>query len=222
MESLQRGRERLEHAGLRRFGLGFAQVLGPVGMQPWGAVRTAEDRRLPGRWLRKEFAVEKKVARATAYFCGLGLSELWLNGAKVGDAVLSPALAQYDKRVFYVTYDVTKQLRPGANAIGVVLGGGRFCSDRSKVYSGTVNAGWPKLLLQLRIEHADGSVSEVVSDESWRLTTDGPILSNGEFDGEEYDARKELGDWSKPGFNDSRWDSGADVCRLRRANSRRK
>ncbi len=181
------------------------KVLGPVGMQPWGEVRTAEDRCLTGRWLRKEFAVEKKVRRATAYFCGLGLSELWLNGAKIGEAMLSPALSQYDKRVFYVTYDVTKQLRRGANAIGAVLGGGRFCSDRSKVYAGTVNFGWPKMLLHLRIEHADDSVSDIVSDEFWKLTTDGPILSNGEFDGEEYDARKEFPNWSRPGFNDSAW-----------------
>jgi len=177
-----------------------ARVIGPVGMQPWGEPSTAEERRLPARWLRKEFAVEKRISRATVYFSGLGLSELYLNGEKVGDAVLSPAVSQYNKRVFYVTYDVTKQLHRGANAIGAVLGGGRFYSDRSKVYAGTVNFGWPKMILHLRIEHTDGSISEVVSDESWKLTTDGPILANGEFDGEEYDARKELGNWSKASF----------------------
>jgi alpha-L-rhamnosidase len=178
-----------------------AKVLGPAGMQPWGETAIPENRREPARWLRKEFAVEKKVARATVYFSGLGLSELYLNGEKIGDAVLSPALSQYDKRVFYVTYDVTKQLRHGANAIGAVLGGGRFYSDRSKVYAGTVNFGWPKMILHLRIENTDGSVNEIVSDESWKLTTDGPILSNGEYDGEEYDARRELGTWSKPGYS---------------------
>ena len=50
-----------------------------------------EDRRLPARLLRQEFTVEKKVQRATAYVRGLGLSELYLNGKKVGDHVLSPA-----------------------------------------------------------------------------------------------------------------------------------
>jgi alpha-L-rhamnosidase len=177
-----------------------AKVIGPVGMEPWGEPRTAEERRFPARWLRKEFAVEKKIKRATVYYSGLGSSELYLNGAKVGDAVLSPAVAQYDKRAFYVTHDVTKQLKRGANALGVVLGGGRFASDRSKVYAGTINFGWPKLLLHLRLEHTDGSVREVVSDESWKLTTDGPILTSGEFDGEEYDARRELKGWSKPGY----------------------
>jgi len=182
-----------------------AKVIGPAGMQPWGETRTAEGRRIAARWLRKEFSLDKPIKRATVSYSGLGSSELHLNGSKVGDEVLSPAASQYDKRVYYVTHDVTKQLRSGANAIGVVLGGGRFASDRSKVYAGTVNFGWPKLLLHLRVEYADGSLSEVVSDESWQLTVNGPILSAGEFDGEEYDARKELGAWSEPKYRDADW-----------------
>ena len=183
-----------------------ATVLGPVGMEPWDKPRTAEDRRLPARWLRKEFVVQKPVRRATVSYSGLGLSELYLNGRKVGDEVLSPALSQYDQRVFYVTHEVTSLLQTGPNALGVVLGGGRFCSDRSRVYAGTVNFGWPKLLLQLRLEHADGTISEVVSDETWKLTTDGPILANGEFDGEDYDARKEMPGWNRPGYPDRGWE----------------
>jgi alpha-L-rhamnosidase len=182
-----------------------AKVLGPVGMQPWGETQVPEDRRLPSRWLRKEFAVEKKLRRATVSVSGLGSSEVYLNGQKVGDHVLSPALSQYDRRVYYVTHDVTTQLRSGPNAIGAVLGGGRFYSDRSKIYTGTVNFGWPKLLLQLRLEYADRSVAEVVSDETWQLTTDGPIRSAGEFDGEDYDARMDLGDWSRAGYDATRW-----------------
>ena len=95
-----------------------ATNLGPVGMEPWGNVRTSESRRQPARWLRKEFTVRKKVQRATVSFSGLGWSELYLNGSKVGDHVLSPAFAQYNKRVFYVTYDVTKQLRRGEECDG--------------------------------------------------------------------------------------------------------
>jgi len=179
--------------------------LGPADMQPWGPVRTSESRRLPARWLRKEFAVDKGIARASVYLSGLGLSELFLNGRKVGDHVLSPGLTEYPKRVFYVTFDVTKQLRRGQNAMGVVLGNGRFYSPRSKVYAGMPSYGFPKLLLHLRLEHTDGSVSEIVSDESWKLTADGPIVANNEFDGEEYDARREFLGWSRPGFDDSNW-----------------
>jgi alpha-L-rhamnosidase len=80
----------------------------------------------PARLLRKDFRVDKKVARATAYFSGLGLSELYLNGQKVGDAVLSPGLTHYTSRVFYKTYDVTSLLRPGENVVGAILGNGRY------------------------------------------------------------------------------------------------
>lgn len=182
-----------------------ARKLGPVGMEPWGPVRTSESRRQPARWLRKEFDVDKAIKQGTVYLSGLGLSELYLNGRKVGDQVLSPGLTEYPKRVFYVTFDVTKQLRRGANALGVVLGNGRFYAARSKVYSGMPSYGFPKLLLHLRLEHTDGSVREVVSDETWRLTVNGPILANNEYDGEEYDARKEISGWSQPGFDGSQW-----------------
>lgn len=182
-----------------------AKRIGPVGMEPWGDVRSAESRVLPARYLRREFPIEMKIARATVSFCGLGLSELYINGKKIGDHVLSPAFAQYNKRQFYVTYDVTKDLRQGPNAMGVVLGNGRFYADRSRTYSGTMNFGFPKLLLNLRITYMDGTTTEIVSDLSWKLTADGPNLANNDFDGEEYDARKELNGWSEPSFNDSRW-----------------
>ncbi len=182
-----------------------ATNLGPAGMEPWGNVRNAEPRRQPARWLRKEFTAGKKVQRATVSFSGLGWSELYLNGGKVGDHVLSPAFAQYNQRVFYVTYDVTKQVQRGKNALGVVLGNGRYYADRSKIYTGTADFGWPKLLLQLRLEYADGSVADVVSDETWKLSTNGPIAANNDYDGEEYDARSAYRGWSRPGFYDQYW-----------------
>ncbi len=178
-----------------------ATVLGPAGMAPWGSPHVPEDRRLAARYLRKEFVANKPVARAVVSLAGLGLSELWLNGRKVGDAVLSPAFAQYDQRVYYVTYDVTHQLQAGSNTLGVILGNGRFYADRSKVYAGTVSFGYPKLLLNLRVDYTDGTAAEVVSDGTWQLTLDGPILANNDFDGEDYDARKELSNWSLPGLS---------------------
>lgn len=182
-----------------------AQKIGPAEMQPWTNPRTAEERRLAARQLRKDFTVEKKISRATVSFCGLGLSELYVNGEKIGDAVLSPAFAQYDKRAFYVTHDITENVRSGRNALGVILGNGRYYAARSKTYAGTVSFGWPKLLLNLRLEFTDGSSQEIVSDESWQLTSDGPILANNEFDGEDYDARKEFKGWSLPGFDARGW-----------------
>ncbi|HEY9175438.1 MAG TPA: glycoside hydrolase family 78 protein, partial [Verrucomicrobiae bacterium] len=188
-----------------------AKVLGPVGMPPWGEVSGSEDRRLAARMLRKEFEATKPVARATVYLSGLGLSELYLNGKKVGDHVLSPALSEYLKRVFYVTHDVTAQVKRGRNALGVWLGNGRYFAPRSTVPIGTTSYGFPKLLLQLEVDYADGTRETIVSDASWKLTTDGPILANNEYDGEEYDARKEMPGWATTGFDDSRWQAAQIV-----------
>src|ERR1039458_176487 len=134
-------------------------------MEPWGETRVPESRRQPARYLRKDFSVEKKITRATVSFCGLGLSELYLNGQKVGDAVCPPGFRHITSLSFKATNDVTKNLQRGANVLGVILGNGRFYADRSKVYAGTVSFGWPKLLLNLRLEYADGTGSEIVSDE---------------------------------------------------------
>lgn len=57
----------------------------------------------------------------------------------------------------------------------------------------------------LVVEYADGSRETFASDTRWKLTADGPIRSNNEYDGEIYDARKELGAWTHPGYDDSAW-----------------
>lgn len=179
--------------------------LGPVGMAPWGEIAGPENRRLPARMLRHEFTVGKKVKRATTYMSGLGLSELYLNGAKVGDEVLSPGLTEYPKTVFYVTHDVTGRVKRGRNCLGVWLGNGRYFAPRLGSPTSTRTYGYPKLLLQLALEFSDGTTTNIVSDESWRLTTDGPIRANNEYDGEEYDARLEMPGWARAGFKDSAW-----------------
>ncbi|HEY1686119.1 MAG TPA: glycoside hydrolase family 78 protein [Tepidisphaeraceae bacterium] len=164
-------------------------------------------RRLPARYLRKEFTAAKPIRRAMVYFSGLGSSELYVNGKKIGNAVLSPALSDYTKRVYYVTYDVTDSLKKGENALGVILGNGRFYAPRSNYPTHTVSYGYPKLLLQLQIEYADGSANTIVSDPSWHLSTNGPILANNEYDGEEYDARREMTGWSEPDYKEFNWNS---------------
>jgi alpha-L-rhamnosidase len=183
-----------------------AQDLGAYGMAPWGEVGFSQERWLPARMLRKQFETKSGVQRATVYLSGLGLSELYLNGAKIGDAVLSPGLTDYDKRVLYVTYDVTRKIAAGPNAIGLILGNGRYWAPRSVNPINTRSFGSPKARLQLEVEYADGTVTRVVTDESWKLSTDGPVRGNNEYDGEDYDARKEIRGWDRAGFDDSAWE----------------
>lgn len=182
-----------------------AKVLGPAGMEPWGKTLLPASRELPARLLRKDFTVEKQPVRATLYVSGQGISECEINGEKISDHVLSPALTEYDKRVVYVTHDVTSALKQGANAIGMHLGNGRFHAPRSKWFVMCRDFGVPRALSQLEIEYADGTRQVVASDASWKVSDNGPIVSNNEYDGEVYDASKEQTGWSAPGFDDSAW-----------------
>lgn len=168
--------------------------------------------RLAARYLRKEFSVEKSVKRARLYITGLGLYECYINGQKVGNDVLKPTLTDYLKRVNYNVYDVKDLLDKKNNTIGVILGNGRFVPVRVPTYEVLQkkigpfrNFGFPKLLMQLEIEYNNGEKSTIVSDESWKITTSGPIVANNEFDGEEYNANFELNGWDKNGYHDSGW-----------------
>lgn len=167
--------------------------------------------RMSARYLRKEVELIKKVKRATAYVAGLGLFELYVNEKKVGDAVLSPALAEYPKRAWYMSFDISDQLREGKNAIGVILGNGRYVGMRNQeieIYydkSKLSHYGFPKMIAQIEIEYEDGTIKTVISDKSWKLTANGPITANNEFDGEEYDANKELLGWNGISYDDSEW-----------------
>ena len=149
--------------------------------------------------LRREFEITKKVKRARVYVSGLGWSELYLNGKKVGDNVLDPATSEYHKHTLYVTHDVTDLLSSGDNAIGVMLGNGWYCEPEYPVYGDS-----PRLLLQMNVEFRDGSKMSVVSDESWK-TTAGPITHNDFWRGEVYGARRKRLGWTKAGYDDSNW-----------------
>ena len=161
--------------------------------------------RLAARYLRKEFALKKGVKRATVHIAGMGLYELFINGQRIGNQVLAPAPTDYRKTILYNTYDVTSLLQ-AENAIGVTLGNGRFYTMRQNYKPYKIPTfGYPKLRLNLIVEYADGSKETIATNTSWKLTTEGPIRSNNEYDGEEYDARKELGDWTQTGYDDKDW-----------------
>ena len=182
-----------------------AKSLGSFGIAPWEQLADNDNKRLPARYLRKDFELSHKVRRATVYYSGLGLSELYVNGQKVGDEVLSPGLTDYDHRVLYLTHDVTSLVRAGQNVVGAILGNGRYYTPRGKISTTAESYAVPKLLLQLEVDYTDGTREIVASDASWKLTTNGPILANNEYDGEEYDARREMPGWAKSGFNNSDW-----------------
>ena len=158
--------------------------------------------RLSARYLRKDFAIPQKVNRAMLYISGVGSSVCYLNGQPVSDDVFAPLPTLYTTTVYYNTYDVTSLLQNGQNAIGVALGNGHYLAMRDP---GMVGFGLPRLIAQLDIEYENGQHDFIVSNDTWQATNNGPIIANNEFDGEAYDARKELGKWTETGYDASQW-----------------
>ena len=173
--------------------------------------------RVNARYFRKEFEASEKIASAKLYICGLGSYDLYINGKNIVDAVLKPTVSDYRKSCYYSTYDLSQELKKGSNALGVVVGGGRYVSMRinplDKVrIPNVLHFGLPSLLFQLEIEYAGGKKEIIVSDTSWKVTADGPIGSNIEFDGETYNALKEMPGWASPGFDESLWANATAVA----------
>jgi alpha-L-rhamnosidase len=159
----------------------------------------------PSPYFRKTFELEKPVAEGTVAITALGLYELWINGRRVGDIELAPGWTDYNTRVPYQQYDVTGFLKPGKNAIGVILANGwyagRMFVDKQQFYGD-----FPELLFQLDVDYEDQSSIVVTSDASWKVA-EGPIRASDFYDGETYDARMEIPGWNLPDFDSSEWAS---------------
>ncbi|CAH0254386.1 hypothetical protein SRABI27_03046 [Pedobacter sp. Bi27] len=157
---------------------------------------------------RKGFTVTKTIKKATAFISGLGHFEMSLNGAKVGDDFLAPGWTKYDKEVLYLTYDLTKLLKRGENAIGVMLGNGFYYIPpvKERYRKLKVAYGYPKMICRLLIEYTDETSANIISNQSWK-TAPSPITFSSIYGGEDYNANLEQKGWNLAGFNDNKWKS---------------
>lgn len=153
---------------------------------------------------RKEFTINKKVTSAHLYISGLGHYEATVNGAKAGSGFLMPGWTNYDKTVYYNTFDITSVLKKGANALGVIVGNGFYNINRERYRKLVIAWGMPKMICKLKISYTDGTEDAIVSDFTWR-TSASAITYTGIFGGEDYDAQLEQPGWGLPGFDDTSW-----------------
>ena len=160
--------------------------------------------------LRTTWNVKQEIERARLYITSRGIYDVSVNGTNITGNILAPGLTQYDKRLQYQTYDVTKLLRTGKNGIGVVLSSG-WWSDAQTFIVANYNYFGDKeaLLCKLVLEYKDGTGEVVVSNpETWQYYGDGPWQYAGFFMGEQYDAGKYeiYRDFSLPEFDASEWE----------------
>jgi len=154
--------------------------------------------------LRKPVSINKAIKKATVYISGLGHYELLINGTKIGNSEFAPLWSDYEKTVYYNTFEFKDQLQQGENVFGVTLGNGMYNVTGDRYIKFLVSFGPPTLFMKVKLEYEDGSEELIRSDDKWKWT-ESPITFNCIFGGEDYDANLEHAGWDKPEFNDKNW-----------------
>ena len=173
-----------------------AKVVCPYGKQPLGEAITSPRAPLAAAWYKKDFDVAKKIVSARLYVCGLGYNEPYLNGQKVGDEVLAPGQTDYQHFAHYNVFDVRDQIKPGANALSILLGDGWYNNDRTFSHA-RLRYGNPGLRAYLDIRYEDGTHQQIVSADDWRWKRSGLTMSS-VFLGDYIDFRQWHDEWQQP------------------------
>jgi alpha-L-rhamnosidase len=164
----------------------------------------------PAPYFRKEVALKSPIKKARLYVTALGLYEFYINGKKIGKDHFTPGWTDYDKRVYYQTYDVTANLKAGENAFGAMVSDGWYAGYLGyallvgnpvvKNFYGKV----PLLKAQIEVEYANGKKEIIGTDETWK-TNHGAMVEADILNGETYDARLEFKGWANTEFKGAGW-----------------
>lgn len=178
----------------------------------WTAARLVNDRAKceplaaePAFQMRTAFTPAKRVVGARLYATALGAYEASINGRSVGEARLAPEISVADDHLFYQVYDVGALIADGVNSLCALVGDG-FYASAFTWHNQRYSLGPPprRLMMQLRLDYADGSHDWVVTGPDWRVAPS-PILRSEIYNGEVYDARLEIPGWDLPGFDAGAW-----------------
>ncbi|MBN1184852.1 MAG: family 78 glycoside hydrolase catalytic domain [Bacteroidales bacterium] len=175
------------------------------GVSPWfSSAKGKAELRAVVPLFRKEFSIAKNVKSALIFITGLGQYKAFMNGNQISDDFLSPGWTDYSKTCLYNTYDVTDYIRPGENAIGVMVGNGFHNINNERYKKLLMTYGNPKMIAVLKITYTDGTHESILSDASWK-TSPSPITYSCIYSGEDYDATLEQPGWDIPSFDASSW-----------------
>jgi alpha-L-rhamnosidase len=164
----------------------------------------------PAPVFRTTFNLDAKPVQAKVYVAAMGYYELHLNGRAIGDDVCSPPVSDYNKRAYYLTYDVTDAVKSGKNCLGLWLGRGWYCAE----FPGVTHPG-PIARVQLEVTLDSGAVVRIASDETWKTRPSAVRalgdVRKGNLRGERHDAQSELSGWDAETLDDSRWAAATAV-----------
>lgn len=180
----------------------------------WIGASDDNDTSTANQFYRKTFELDQPISDGIIYVASLGYHELFINGRRVTDTVLAPAISDPMHRVRYVAYDVTEYLRVGSNVLCVSLGAGWTLYD-GLGWPPETQALWPRRPM-LRVqglfvgEKAD-ELLEIHSDESWRVHP-ANIQPIRRWVFSDFNGERQIGDWKFPDwktidFDESQWDT---------------
>ncbi len=118
---------------------------------------------------RREFELDSPAVSAALSASVLGTGVIRINGIRVGDEALEPAITDYDKTVLYRTWDVAHLLHPGSNEITIHAGRERYSARGGDLWGWSL-APWhrePVALAHLDVTDAEGATSTIVTDDAW-------------------------------------------------------
>ena len=140
----------------------------------------------PASYVRKRFVL-KENGISRLYISACGVYEVFLNGQRVGDAVLTPGSSNYAQEIKYQVYDVSKLLQDGENELEIVVGDGWYRSTSGVDGDRCLYGEKLSVLAQLEVN----GQPVVLTDSDWEASQDGPLAQNDMQQGEVYDARRE-------------------------------
>lgn len=155
--------------------------------------------RFIGRYVRKVHTTSKVITKATAYCAGPGGYVFHVNGKRVS-APFAGLLNDDAVTIAYDVYDITSLITQ-SNVFAAELGAGNYYLDGSARHY----YDYPRFFANIIIEYADSTTQTIVTDNTWKLNTAGPLRFTAASEGECYDARREFGDWTAVEYNDSAW-----------------
>lgn len=157
---------------------------------------------------RKTFQWNNKGQKALLHVNSLGYHEVFLNGSPACDAVLIPAVSQFDKRSLSVTYDVTELLRKGENNLVVWLGQGWYHEGLPGVIEGG-----PFVRAQLEVLEKGSWLTSLITDNSWSVRESGyeSTWRKHKLGGEIVDATRLLPDFTTKSLNTVEWKKAKEV-----------
>ena len=151
-------------------------------------IDTAKEDRLNADYFRRDFPVRRPLARARLYATACGVYAPYINGHRL-PGVLAPGCTQYDKHLYYQTYDLTEYIRE-ENSLEIAVGDGWYKGKIGSTNTQNFFGNQTALYAQLELEYTDGTREIIGTDESFDWCNDGPIGYNDLKDGEVYDARR--------------------------------